>query len=1360
MPNYEFYHRIVGAINSAVTLTSATNLLLQWLCDHHGPAAVGLTTQSSGQIDIFTGPNQVIDQEILDWLRHNADWHQWESPRFLPDSGVPGPALIVPLRYEATLFGVVWLYSVVPPGEQIALVAQALSARLHYLSQQGALTAFLNDPQPLPRLPMPQPLQVDSLLETATRMVGMFFDYLSVYTYLLDSHNQLQRAATFIHSEDTLPYTLSLDRLGITLPEETIVQPLVHTGPEHLNRKMYPWLHENTAAWMVVFLAVNMQQLGLLVIESSRPITPDEQRIMQEVADCIALVIHNNLLSLDIRNLALKLGTLDQVIAFFNDNPRLDDLAHYVYRMVDQLQQHSVFQFAIYDRERENIQVDLYNQNHHLHINLPYAPERDLISQVIAREAPVFWHSPDDREAMSHFFTLGTDNPDSFLGVPMMAQGRVVGAMCLLADQPHAFDNSSLHLMTNFANSVAIAVENSRITQALARRTQEIEVLNDLSQALGYQTTREDIFDLFQQHMLALFDTSSFFVACYQFDNLTFPLASGDDELEPILQLHEAVIKHGMPLHFRNLLVEQDRLSALGISNGRQLDTGEYGWPVRSWLGVPMRNHNNAVTGVISVQNVLPDSYADSDVTLLMAIAAQLALALENSQLIEAEQERRRIASTLIDVSRDVGSTLQYDEVLDRVLEQMQRVVPYDTASILLATGQQDDTRTMIIAATHGFGPHVRGYEMRFPPQHPVSQVIESRQPLVLANASDHPDWIVEFEFESLPHVASWLGAPLLVEEQPIGIITLDKTEPDSYNERDASTAFAVARQAAIAVQNARMHARVQQQNQRLAAIHRISTMISTTLDGSEIMRLAARQLTAIFEADHCMVIIFDQRRATIASEYPALNMQDTQMMIGGNRILEHVLDGDLLLVNDLETSGFDEDTRSLWQAVNIVSLMLVPLIAGDHVLGGLSIHAIGRQRVFTQWEQETLLTIAGQLALAIANADLYEQALAANRLKSEFLANISHELRTPLNAIIGYSDMLSKGTYGPVNEAQQDRLSRVYVSGKQLLDLINDVLDLSKIEAGQMRLHLETISLATLVDDALKTVTFLAEKKGLHLESRLTPNLPRIKADPQHIRQVLVNLLDNAVKFTHNGSVIVEAQPLSVRGGHAEGIDLPYRVVDGNWIMLRVIDTGIGIAPEAQEYIFDAFRQVDGSSAREYPGTGLGLAICHQFVTLHEGYIWLDSAPGQGSTFTVLLPHDPLNPISVTAEMATVDVDKQIILVLDDDPVDLQLVKTTLSTGQFHALGLTNPRRLLAMAEQLAPQVIILNSTLLQQDDWNLLVELRRNPATSGIPTIVWSAPETHSLHRDLGATHILTKPVERDVLMRAVAQVLEANV
>jgi CheY-like chemotaxis protein len=374
----------------------------------------------------------------------------------------------------------------------------------------------------------------------------------------------------------------------------------------------------------------------------------------------------------------------------------------------------------------------------------------------------------------------------------------------------------------------------------------------------------------------------------------------------------------------------------------------------------------------------------------------------------------------------------------------------------------------------------------------------------------------------------------------------------------------------------------------------------------------------------------------------------------------------------------------------------------------------------------------------------------------------MSHELRTPLNAIIGYSDMLKNGNYGEINEAQFHRLSRVEVNSHQLLELINNILDISKIEVGQMKLNLEVVDLRDLIEQAITPVTFLAEKKGLSLDLQLASGLTEIQADAQRLRQVVTNLLGNAIKFTHEGRVAIDVRPVMVRHRSIEELDLlpPLHIAvpDGKWVMLRVVDTGIGIAPEDQAYIFDAFRQVDGSSAREYAGTGLGLAISYQFVTLHEGYMWVDSKPGEGSAFTMLLPYDPLNPISETAELAAVDVEKELVLVLDDDRDDIQVAKDLLGRDQYHVLGLTNATRALALAEQLLPAAIIVDVLMPQRSGWEIVRALQRNAQTAHIPIIVWSVADSDGLHEDMGVHDYLIKPVDRRQLLDSVQRATQS--
>lgn len=253
----------------------------------------------------------------------------------------------------------------------------------------------------------------------------------------------------------------------------------------------------------------------------------------------------------------------------------------------------------------------------------------------------------------------------------------------------------------------------------------------------------------------------------------------------------------------------------------------------------------------------------------------------------------------------------------------------------------------------------------------------------------------------------------------------------------------------------------------------------------------------------------------------------------------------------------------------------------------------------------------------------LNEQLRGANQYKSEFLANMSHELRTPLNSIIGYSELLRGGIYGQLTEKQSDRLEKIHRNGSQLLELITDILDLNKIDAGKMKLDIVSFDLAPLASQVVDVLAPMAIEKNLKLSTDLPDNLPKLYGDDKRIRQVMENLTDNAVKFTREGGVALRAQGIRVKRGLSDEFKLPALgwLRDGDWVIISVEDTGIGIAPEDQGRIFDEFSQVDGSRTREYSGTGLGLAISKRLVEMHDGSIWVKSVVGQGSTFFVALP-------------------------------------------------------------------------------------------------------------------------------------------
>lgn len=249
----------------------------------------------------------------------------------------------------------------------------------------------------------------------------------------------------------------------------------------------------------------------------------------------------------------------------------------------------------------------------------------------------------------------------------------------------------------------------------------------------------------------------------------------------------------------------------------------------------------------------------------------------------------------------------------------------------------------------------------------------------------------------------------------------------------------------------------------------------------------------------------------------------------------------------------------------------------------------------------------------------------AANRYKSEFLANMSHELRTPLNSIIGYSELLNTGIYGEINEKQQDRLEKIHRNGSRLLDLITDILDLNKIDAGKLELEIAAYQLQPVVERVVDMLQVQSDEKHIELHVDLEPDMPDLSGDNRRIEQIVHNLIENAIKFTKSGSIHVRGLTAHITNGETDRLQLPIRgwLSDGTWIILSVTDTGIGIAPEHQAHIFEEFSQVDNSHTREVGGTGLGLAISKRLAEMHGGTIWVKSILDEGSTFFLALPVD-----------------------------------------------------------------------------------------------------------------------------------------
>jgi len=385
------------------------------------------------------------------------------------------------------------------------------------------------------------------------------------------------------------------------------------------------------------------------------------------------------------------------------------------------------------------------------------------------------------------------------------------------------------------------------------------------------------------------------------------------------------------------------------------------------------------------------------------------------------------------------------------------------------------------------------------------------------------------------------------------------------------------------------------------------------------------------------------------------------------------------------------------------------------------------------------------RVQLESANRELAEArdaALEATRFKSEFLANMSHELRTPLNAIIGYSEILAEDAEDSGREDELSDLQKIRSAGKHLLALINDVLDLSKIEAGKMELHLETFEVSPMLQEVVSTITPLVTKNGNQLEVRGAEGLGTLHADLTKVRQALFNLLSNACKFTSDGTITLAVTRQQVSGTE--------------WFRFAVSDTGIGISPEQMKKLFQAFSQADSSTSKKYGGTGLGLLLSRRFCQMMGGDITVESVPGEGSTFTIRLPADGKAPKTATvvqeggSPAATSANGLPTVLVIDDDASARELMQRFLDRQGLHMVGAASGEEGLRLAKELRPAAITLDVLMPEMDGWAVLTALKADSELNRIPVIMATFVDERNKGFSLGATDFLTKPIDRMHLVR----------
>ena len=533
----------------------------------------------------------------------------------------------------------------------------------------------------------------------------------------------------------------------------------------------------------------------------------------------------------------------------------------------------------------------------------------------------------------------------------------------------------------------------------------------------------------------------------------------------------------------------------------------------------------------------------------------------------------------------------------------------------------------------------------------------------------------------------------------------------------------------------------LKRRNDYLAASSEIGRLVTSTLDLNTIFTRTVNLISERFGFYYAAIYIIEETgfnailREATGEAGEKMKAQGYSIVVGSHSVIGKVAESmEPTLVNDTDLeplylpNPFLLDTRSE---------VAIPLRIGSRVVGVIDIQSIQIQ-AFTQDDLSVLQSLADQVAVAIDNARSYElsQQLIkdlreVDQLKSQFLANMSHELRTPLNSIIGFSRVILKGIDGPVSDMQQQDLTAIYNSGQHLLGLINDILDLARIEAGKMELNFEEVHLTDMTTSVMSTAKGLVKEKPIQLIQRIPPNMPSVRGDTMRVRQVLLNLISNASKFTDLGSITVEASIQRGPSGKMEAL-------------INVVDTGPGISIEDQKKLFQAFSQVDGSATRKSGGSGLGLSICANLVQLHGGRIGVHSAVGGGSTFWFTLPLYNQPQEEIPGGM-------KVVLAIDDDPQVIGLYERYLNPQGYYVVPLTDPSKAKEHVLRIKPYAITLDIMMPNKDGWSVLTDLKSDPLTRAYPVIICSIMEQADKGFSLGAADYLVKPILEEDLVCA---------
>ncbi|MDH3495370.1 MAG: GAF domain-containing protein [Gemmatimonadota bacterium] len=1038
-------------------------------------------------------------------------------------------------------------------------------------------------------------------------------------------------------------------------------------------------------------LRLEQSAIGELVVRRGREhsFSKGDLEILAAAANQASIAIARaRLLDAERKRLGEQRALLD-TLADLSGQLELDKLLHAVLERAVDLLSVTGGELAIYDeRSRELVIAASHNMPTNA-VGARMTLGEGAMGRVAETHEPLIIPRYQEWAGRSAQYTQSS--VQSVMAAPLLIGDRLVGAIASVhADPAHTFGEGDLRLLGLFAAQAAIAIENARLYTVERERATEQEALLDSLADLSGELELSKTLQAVLVRAVGLLDVTGGELAIYEEGTESLVvMASHNMETNAVgtrMAIGEGAMGHVAKAHEPLIIPRYQDWE------GRSAQYTQSS--VQSVMAVPLMIGSRLVGALASVHSDPKREFSDADLRRLTMFAPQAAIAIENARLFTAERRRAGEQRALLDTMKDLSGELELGKVLQGVLQR--------AVTLLGVTGGElatfDETQqTLVVAASHNLETDAVGTRMRLG-EGAMGHVAKTHEPLIIPR---YQEWQGRSPQYTQSSVQAVMAAPLLIGNRLVGAIASVHSDPHRvFGPEDLRLLQLFAPQAAIAIENARLYAAQQRYFESLVLNNPVA-IANLDLDFNIVScNPAFERLFGYTETE----IIGQNLDRLVTTE---ATLAEAQSYTG------EAVEG--------RTAGGTGKRRRKDGSFVDVEIFAIPVFVGEARVGMMGLYHDITELLQARREAE-----------------------AANSAKSQFLASMSHELRTPLNAIIGYSEMLQEDATDAGQPAFVPDLEKIHAAGQHLLALINDVLDLSKIEAGKMELFVEEFDVPEAVTGVATTVRPLILKNGNTLVVEGAAAAGRMRSDATRLRQILLNLLSNASKFTEGGTITLAV-------ARAAG-----------WVTFQVRDTGIGMTAEQRDRLFEAFTQAEASTAAKYGGTGLGLTISRRFCQMMGGDITVASTPGQGSTFTVRLPvtapgPQPAgapgpDPAATPAGDGSPSATAGTVLVIDDDPAVRNLMARFLRKEGYRVLLAADGRTGIELARSQRPNAVTLDVLMPDLDGWTVLTTFKEDPALADIPVIMVTILDEQRLGFALGASEYLTKPIDRARLRRVI--------